>query len=76
MYVDGVHFIALIIDYINVLTAILEGGKVKLTFVGRSGSNQSVFYLYMATSMGLRNNPMLYTCTSMYVISGFWHFYG
>ena len=44
MYVDGVHFIALIINYINVKTAILDGGKVKLTFVGRSGSNQNVSY--------------------------------
>ena len=39
--------------------------KVKLTFIDRSGSNCSTFYLYRATSVGLSNNPLLYTCASM-----------
>ena len=31
--------------------------KVLLTFIGRSGSNLSVFYLYRATNMGLSSTP-------------------
>ena len=39
--------------------------KVKLTFIVRSGSNCSVFYLFKATSLGLNSNPLLCACVSM-----------
>ena len=43
--------------------------KVKLVFIGHSGSNHSAFYLvYRATSVGLRNNPLL--CAYVWACKG------
>ena len=47
--------------------------KVKLTFIGLSGSNDSAFYLYTTTSAGLSATPLLFTCVS---IREAWLMYG
>ena len=41
----------------NVRTAKCMVVKVKLTFIGHSGSNCYAFYLYRATDAGLSNTP-------------------
>ena len=46
---------------------------ITLTFIGRSHSNHSAFYLYRATSAGLSSTPLLCTCIS---IKGVWLMYG
>ena len=43
----------------------MRGSKVKLTFIGRSGPNHSVFYLCGASSAGLCCTPCLCACASM-----------
>ena len=42
-------------------------------FIGCSGSNRSVFYLYVVTSRGAIIYPLLCTCTSMREV---WFLYG
>ena len=39
--------------------------KVKLTFIGHSGSMRSVFYLYRAADVCLSNNPLCCPYTNM-----------
>ena len=47
---------------ISLKTTVLN---ILLTFLGRSGSNHSAFYLYRATSVGCSSNPSLYACISI-----------
>ena len=42
-----------------------KSSKVKLTFIGPSGTNRSAFYLYMATSVGL-SATLSYVHTQVY----------
>ena len=50
---EGLHYPSLPLVGSNVRTANPAVVKVKLTFIGHSGSNHSTFYLHRVTSAGL-----------------------